>query len=177
LVFQLVTVYIARPHIYKKMELRVEIKEKGSGDKYFIRRFSRRGSDRRRVSEGRAKSRCSGHAMMSRSRQARRACGFSRASPEMNHFLLGFSGELACGRHVSTQLRSSLTPIARWLPGWCFARPHLKEIIRSGLSAKTSRSGQMPGSRRRTSRGLILTTSPEDFIDPFFHDCRATGKI
>ena len=167
MVFQLVTVYIARPHIYKKMELRVELKEKGSGDKYFIRRFSRRGSDRRRVSEGRAKSRCSGHTRMSRSRQARRAGGFR----------LSLSGELACGRHVSTQLRSSLTPIERCLPGWCFARPHLKEIIRSGLSAKTSRSGQMPGSRRRTSRGLMLTTSPEDFMDPFFHDCRATGKI
>jgi len=35
----------------KKMELRVEIKEKGSGDKYFITRFSRRDSDRRRVSQ------------------------------------------------------------------------------------------------------------------------------
>ncbi|MEA2681386.1 MAG: hypothetical protein QOK03_3108, partial [Candidatus Binataceae bacterium] len=39
-------------------------------------------------------------------------------------------------------LRNYLTPIERCLPGWCFARPHLKEIIRSGLSAKTSRSGQ-----------------------------------
>jgi hypothetical protein len=35
----------------------------------------------------------------------------------------------------------------------------------------------MPGSRRRTSRGLMLTTSPEDFMDPSFHDCRAMGKI
>jgi hypothetical protein len=51
------TGYIAGPYIYKKMELRVEIKEKGSGDKYFITRFDRRGSGRRRASERRAKPR------------------------------------------------------------------------------------------------------------------------
>jgi hypothetical protein len=44
------TGYIAGPYIYKKMELRVEIKEKGSGDKYFITCFNRRGSGRRRAS-------------------------------------------------------------------------------------------------------------------------------
>jgi len=37
--------------------VRVEIKEKGSGDKYFITRFNRRGSGRRHASERRAKSR------------------------------------------------------------------------------------------------------------------------
>jgi hypothetical protein len=67
--------------------------------------------------------------------------------------------------------------IERCFPGWCFARPHLKEIIRSGLSAKTSRSGQVPGARRRKSRGLILTTSPGRFMDPLFHDRRSMGKI
>ena len=106
-----------------------------------------------------------------------RAGGFSRASSEMNHFRLCLSGELTCGRHVSTQLRSSLAPMARWLPGWCCARPHLKEIIRSGLSAKTSKSGQVPGLRRRTSRGLRPATGLESFMDSFFYDRRAMGKI
>jgi hypothetical protein len=54
------------------------------------------------------------------------AGGFSRVPPETNHFPLGLSGELASGRHVSIKLRSSLTPRARWLPGWCFPRPHLR---------------------------------------------------
>ena len=50
----------------------------------------------------------------------------------MNHFRLDVSGELACGRHVSTRLRPPLTSIARWLPGWLWLRKIPNDFVANG---------------------------------------------